>query len=502
MLDAVLQFPDIPGPMVGHHHVDRRGGNPADHLVHLGCKLLGEMVGQKQNVLPSVAQGRQVNGEHVDSVVQVRAEVPVLDRLIQVAIGGHDDPDVGRSGFVRADPLILLLLQNPQELDLNRPGEVPDFVQEERAPLGLFDPPDAGLGRAGKGALLVAEQLAFQQSLAQRCAVDLHKRPAGAGAGIMHGRGDQFLSRPGLTADQHGGIAAGDLVNTGVDLAHGLGVADDALGSELLAQLGAESHVFGLGRLALELFRPSIADVVGDHGRDDAQHAFILCQVGQGLEGQIDGQGAHDLLSQQDGHADEAQVLCVGLGSAMDSSVELGLFGDSGDDGGPCGLEHASGDTLPGAIADVPLGSVYIPGGFDQQFRAVRAEQQKGSSHHSQGAFEHVEDLGENLPLSGALYQDLRDLVERFEFSFVALVVRQPPPALRALVAHDVLYPVGTACNGQSRCVFLFQSHPPWALHPGNCKPCATTPGKQPSSPSALQKRAWVAAFPGIQEEP
>ena len=56
---------------------------------------------------------------------------------------------------------------------------VADLVEEEGAAVGLLEAaPVAPLVRAGEGALLVAEQLALEERLGQRGAVDRHEGAA------------------------------------------------------------------------------------------------------------------------------------------------------------------------------------------------------------------------------------------------------------------------------------------------------------------------------------
>ena len=78
-----------------------------------------------------------------------------------------------------ADRAHLALLQHAQQLHLERRRQLADLVEEQRAAVGR--PEEAGLALvvgAGEGALLVAEQLALEQRLGQRAAVDGDERRA------------------------------------------------------------------------------------------------------------------------------------------------------------------------------------------------------------------------------------------------------------------------------------------------------------------------------------
>ena len=75
--------------------------------------------------------------------------------------------------------------------------------------VGRLELADLLLGRAGERALLVAEQLAFQQRLGQGGAVEADERAVLARAGVVDGPGDQLLADAALAADQHRGVGAG-----------------------------------------------------------------------------------------------------------------------------------------------------------------------------------------------------------------------------------------------------------------------------------------------------
>ena len=66
---------------------------------------------------------------------------------------------------------------------------------------------------AGEGALLVAEQLAFQQLGRDGAAVDGDERPLPARAGVVDGAGRELLAGARLAEDQHAGIVRGDLAD-------------------------------------------------------------------------------------------------------------------------------------------------------------------------------------------------------------------------------------------------------------------------------------------------
>ena len=85
-------------------------------------------------------------------------------------------------------------------------AHVADFVEEDRAAIGLLELADLLLGRAGERALLVAEQLRLDQLLGNRRAVHLHEALAAAQAVAVDRARDELLADAALALDQHGRV--------------------------------------------------------------------------------------------------------------------------------------------------------------------------------------------------------------------------------------------------------------------------------------------------------
>jgi hypothetical protein len=93
-------------------------------------------------------------------------------------VRGADDARVDRDRLAPADALDHPLLQEAQQLDLQRQRDVADLVEEQGAALRQLDLAGRGLDRAGEGAALVAEQLGLEQVLGDGGAVDGDERAA------------------------------------------------------------------------------------------------------------------------------------------------------------------------------------------------------------------------------------------------------------------------------------------------------------------------------------
>ena len=94
-------------------------------------------------------------------------------------------------------------------------------------PLACSNLPWVCLHGAGEGALLVAEQLALEQVLRDRRAVDRDERLRGARAQRVHRLGQQFLARAALAEQQHARIGGGDLLDRAAGFRHRVADRDD-----------------------------------------------------------------------------------------------------------------------------------------------------------------------------------------------------------------------------------------------------------------------------------
>jgi hypothetical protein len=143
------------------------------------------MLRQKQHVAASRSQRRKLDRDDIHPIVEILADTAFLDGLLQIAIRGRDDPDVERN--FRASPHGSggSLLERPKKLRLETERHVPDLVEEESATLRLEQQPPVVLARVREGATNVSEQLALEQLLGERGAVDGYEWPLRAPASLV-----------------------------------------------------------------------------------------------------------------------------------------------------------------------------------------------------------------------------------------------------------------------------------------------------------------------------
>ena len=181
-------------------------GDAVHLLLLLGGEFPEEMIDEQRDVVGPFPERRQKNGKYRQPVIEVLPESPLADVLRQVLIGGGNDADVD---FLEAaaDGLDFVGLERAQDLGLQRQPQLSHLVEEQRPLVGLFELPDPLVGGPGEGTPLVPEQLAFQQVLRDRRAVEGHERLGGGRAKVVNRTGDHLLARSAFSLQQHRDVA-------------------------------------------------------------------------------------------------------------------------------------------------------------------------------------------------------------------------------------------------------------------------------------------------------
>src|SRR5437899_3121645 len=79
-LNRVFEFAHITWPVVFVEHREGLGSNGS-----FPCSPIQEMLHECRNILASLAERRQLNGDDVQAVVEVLPELSFLDGLLQIA---------------------------------------------------------------------------------------------------------------------------------------------------------------------------------------------------------------------------------------------------------------------------------------------------------------------------------------------------------------------------------------------------------------------------------
>ena len=136
-------------------------------------------------------------------------------------------PHIDRNIGFAAQPLDAAFLQHAQQFALGVRVQVADFIQEERAAVGLLETADAPGLRAGERAAFVPEEFALQQRVRDGRAIDGDERLVRPVAVLVNRPRDQFLAGAGRAADEDSRGRGGHAADFLVDRLHGAAVADD-----------------------------------------------------------------------------------------------------------------------------------------------------------------------------------------------------------------------------------------------------------------------------------
>ena len=172
-----------------------------------------EMSGELQDVVASVAEGRDLQLDDSQTEVKVFAEAAIVDQVRQRPVSGGDDADIGLNLVGTAETFKGVPFQNSKQFGLAVEAHLADLVQEDRSMVSTFELAEMLFCGSSECALFVAEEFAFQQRFIERGAVH---GDVGAGrpeARIVYHARDEFFAGTALTRDEHGGFGGGTSAN-------------------------------------------------------------------------------------------------------------------------------------------------------------------------------------------------------------------------------------------------------------------------------------------------
>ena len=166
-----------------------------------------EVLREQGDVLRPVAQRGHLDRDHAEAVIQVFPQRARFDGLLGVTVGGGDEAHVHyRVVRFAAHPAHHAVLNNAQQLRLDRLRHLDQLVQEQRAAVRRLEQAGLVSHRPGERALAVAEHLRFEQPLGEGGAVDRHERPAGAPTVMVDELRDHLLAAAAFPGDEHGRV--------------------------------------------------------------------------------------------------------------------------------------------------------------------------------------------------------------------------------------------------------------------------------------------------------
>ena len=162
------------------------------------------------NVILALAQGGHHDGDCAEPVVQILAELALLDGIHEVDIRCGYDSDIGFKDLRGADTDEFAGLKHPQELGLGCKREFSDFIEEESAPVGLLEISATHLDGPGEGALFMSKKFRVDSAFRDGSAVDGEVLSCPPEAELVYYVGDILLSYSALSGDENGQVRGCD----------------------------------------------------------------------------------------------------------------------------------------------------------------------------------------------------------------------------------------------------------------------------------------------------
>ncbi len=236
-LNEVFEFADVAWPDVFFEDLEGLGGEVFEGKVVGATVDLEEVVAEDRDVSGAVTEGRKMDGDDVDAVVEVFAEAAGARHLFKVFVGGADEAEVDLAEGAAAEALDLVVFEDAEELGLKGEGEGGDLVEEEGAVVGELDLAGAGLGGAGEGAFFATEEFRLDEVFGEGGAVEADVGLGGAAAEGDESAGDELFAGAAFATDEDVDAGVGNLLDGVVDEAHGFAGANEILEGAALHRL-------------------------------------------------------------------------------------------------------------------------------------------------------------------------------------------------------------------------------------------------------------------------
>ena len=236
------------------------------------------MVGERRDVAGTFSQRRQAKADDVQAEEQVFPEPPGRDFGGQVSVAGCKDANVDPHRRRTAESVDLTLLHRTQQLGLQPDVHLANLVEQERAAVRSFELAQTASHGPAESALLVAEQLAFQQVLGDRGAVQGDKWPRRPARAPVNVPGEDFLARAALAGDEDACFGPGHALGTadgcqhdGISGDEGMAFAGSGLedrGNQVRIGRKRQKLAGALGNGACRLVRAGVDATRHDRNRD------------------------------------------------------------------------------------------------------------------------------------------------------------------------------------------------------------------------------------------
>ncbi len=162
-LDCVSQFAHVAGPWIRFEHRQHFGRELFRDVARvLFVVLLNKVLGQWQNIFATIAQWRQLDRHHRETIIKIFAESSLSNSFFQIDVRRSDDANVNSTRRRVAQRRELAFLNHAQQSHLCFRWNIANLVEKDRTSVGHFKQPLLRRDRAGERAASVAKQLRLE----------------------------------------------------------------------------------------------------------------------------------------------------------------------------------------------------------------------------------------------------------------------------------------------------------------------------------------------------
>src|ERR1700730_11405583 len=148
--------------------------------------------------------------KNIKSVEEILTERTGIDCRLQLAIRCDQHAYVDGERLAAPDAFKPSLLQHTKQGDLHLNGKVANLIEKNGSSVGRLKASNAPLQGPGEGAFLMAKKLGCNQRRRYSTTVHADERSRRTIRSFVNCTSNQFLSGPGITRNEHGGIGRGD----------------------------------------------------------------------------------------------------------------------------------------------------------------------------------------------------------------------------------------------------------------------------------------------------
>ena len=131
------------------------------------------MVGQQGNIVLAFPQGRKVNLDNLEAIIQILAKLTIGYFVWQDLVRGSDNAHINLNRGGIANTLKFHGFENPQQTQLHARRDIAYLIEKKSAAVSALKTTNLVTERPGKSSLYMPKEFTFQEILGKRCAVDL-----------------------------------------------------------------------------------------------------------------------------------------------------------------------------------------------------------------------------------------------------------------------------------------------------------------------------------------